>query len=179
VLHAGERAYVVEGGGTIEISSRALSLEAMAPILEQQLPADSRAALDEIGAVEHDLQPQPALAAERFTVVAARGGDTDFGSRCDDTVSAQGAVAAVGRLLDQAPDDRRLPRALATALRGVVAQTLRRTADGRLPVRELLLKTAGVAPLIAEGRIAELPLAFDERTDLRHQEVEHIIGSQP
>jgi twitching motility protein PilT len=47
-------------------------------------------------------------------------------------------------------------------LRGVVAQVLlKKSGGGRVAARELLLNTASVANLIAEGRIAHVPLALD------------------
>ena len=51
---------------------------------------------------------------------------------------------------------------LAETLRGVVAQVLlRKTGGGRVAARELLLNTAAVATLIAEGKTSQLPLAID------------------
>lgn len=75
VLHAGERPYVVAPGGQSEIASRALTLEAMAGMLGELLPADVRRALDEMGAVQHDLPESDVAPRDRFTVVAAKGGD--------------------------------------------------------------------------------------------------------
>ena len=72
VLHAGERPYVVAPSGQFELASRVLTLEAMTGMLGELLPQDARRALDEIGAVQHDLRR--GLHGERFTVVAARGG---------------------------------------------------------------------------------------------------------
>jgi hypothetical protein len=73
VLHAGERPYVVSRSGHSELASRVLTLEAMAGMLVELLPPAARQALDELGAVQHDL-PSTLPAHERFTVVAARGG---------------------------------------------------------------------------------------------------------
>jgi twitching motility protein PilT len=75
VMHVGEQPYVVAASGPVELSSRPLTLEAVAGMLGQLLPADSRRALDELGAIEHQLPKSIAAAGERFTVVAARGGD--------------------------------------------------------------------------------------------------------
>jgi len=72
VLHAGERPYVVTPSGQTEIASRELTLEAMTGILGELLPTEARQTLDDLGAVQHDLPPD---GAERFTVIAARGGD--------------------------------------------------------------------------------------------------------
>jgi twitching motility protein PilT len=75
VMHVGELPYVVAPSGPVELSSRPLTAEAVAGMLSQLLPADSRRALDELGAIEHEL-PRSILAdGDRFTVVVARGGD--------------------------------------------------------------------------------------------------------
>ena len=75
VMHVGEKPYVVAPSGPVELSSRPLTLEAVAGMLGQLLPADTRHVLDELGAIEYDLPPSPAGRGERFTVVAARGGN--------------------------------------------------------------------------------------------------------
>ncbi len=75
VMHVGEKPYVVAPAGPVELSSRPLTFEAVAGMLGQLLPADHRRALDELGAVEHDLPRSPVAGGERFTVVAARGGN--------------------------------------------------------------------------------------------------------
>jgi twitching motility protein PilT len=72
VMHVGERPYVVVGTLTINISTHALTLDAMTGMLSQLLTADALAQLDEFGAVEHHI---PQDGADRFTCVAARGGD--------------------------------------------------------------------------------------------------------
>ena len=52
--------------------------------------------------------------------------------------------------------------ALAEHLRGIVVQVpLRKATGGRLAAREVLLNTAGVASLIAEGRTSQLPAAIE------------------
>ena len=75
VMHVGEHPYVVAPSGPVELSSRPLTLEAVAGMLGQLLPAESRHALEELGAIEHELPRTAASNGERFTVVAARGGD--------------------------------------------------------------------------------------------------------
>ncbi len=75
VMHVGEQPYVVAPSGPVELSSRPLTLEAVAGMLGQLLPAESRRALDEFGAIEHELPRSTVTGGERFTVVAARGGD--------------------------------------------------------------------------------------------------------
>ncbi len=75
VLHAGERPYVVAPSGQSEITSRALSLEAMTGMIDELLPPDAQQTLDEVGAVQHDFPASGIFANERFTVIAARGGN--------------------------------------------------------------------------------------------------------
>lgn len=75
VLHVGERPYVVASAGPLDLSARPLNLGAMEGMLGQFLPADTQRALQELGAIEHELASLPAMAGDRFTVVAARGGD--------------------------------------------------------------------------------------------------------
>jgi len=75
VMHVGERPYVVAPAGPVELSSRPLTLEAVSGMLGQLLPEDSRRALDELGAIEHELPPSSVAANDHYTVVAARGGD--------------------------------------------------------------------------------------------------------
>ena len=75
VLHVGEKPYVVAAGGSVELSRQGLGLGAMEGMLAQLLSADALRALREMGAVEHELDDRPASSGDRFTVVAARGGD--------------------------------------------------------------------------------------------------------
>src|SRR6185436_11718345 len=72
VMHVGERPYVVVGTQTINISTHGLNLEAMTGMLAQLLSADAQTQLEEFGAVEHKI---PQIGDDKFTVVAARGGD--------------------------------------------------------------------------------------------------------
>ena len=72
VMHVGERPYVVRESGTIDLSTHGLNLDAMTGMLAQLLPADAQNSLQEFGAVEHVL---PSRDDDRFSVVAARGGD--------------------------------------------------------------------------------------------------------
>jgi twitching motility protein PilT len=74
VLHVGEKPYVVATSGAVELSARELTVDALTAILDQALPAESRRALEELGAVEYNLPPSRTAPGERFTMVAARGG---------------------------------------------------------------------------------------------------------
>jgi twitching motility protein PilT len=76
VMHVGEKPYVVTANGHAELAAKPLTIPAMTGMLDQLLPLDSRHALDELGAVEYHLPPQPGAApGTSYTVVAARGGD--------------------------------------------------------------------------------------------------------
>ncbi len=79
-------------------------------------------------------------------------------------IPAHSAPEAVTRLIEQALPERRtsIQAAIAETLRGVVAQVLlRKSSGGRIAARELLLGTPSVSSLIAEGQLAQLPLALD------------------
>ncbi len=86
VMHVGEKPYVVTTSssmnafrgplawGQVELSTRVLTSEAVLGMLGQILPLDQRQGLEEFGAIEYDI-PRADPDAERFTVIAARGGD--------------------------------------------------------------------------------------------------------
>ena len=75
VMHAGDKPYVVSPTGQVDLASRGLTLEAVNGIVAQLLPIELQNALDEFGAVQHELAPMAEFPGEHFTVVAARGGD--------------------------------------------------------------------------------------------------------
>ncbi len=75
VLHVGERPVVVSSRGPSEIASSTMTLESMDALLADLLKSEARQALAEFGAVEADVAPSSLVPDERFTVVAARGGD--------------------------------------------------------------------------------------------------------
>ncbi len=77
VLHVGERPYVVAPAGPIELSTSALTDQAITGMLQQLLPADALKTLEEFGAVEHPLSFTDTQRGDRFTLVAARG-EGDF-----------------------------------------------------------------------------------------------------
>jgi twitching motility protein PilT len=86
VMHVGEKPYVITASssmnayrgplawGQVELSSRVLTFDAVSSMLAQILPPDQQRALDEYGAIEHEILP-PNGVLDRFTVVAARGGE--------------------------------------------------------------------------------------------------------
>lgn len=86
VMHVGEKPYVVTTSssmnayrgplawGQVELSSRVLTPDAVLSMVGQILPADQREALEELGAVEHEIA-SPMGVSDKFSVVAARGGD--------------------------------------------------------------------------------------------------------
>jgi twitching motility protein PilT len=94
-----------------------------------------------------------------LAVEAAQSGHLVIGA-----LTAHTATEAIDRIIDQMPPDRRakIQLGLAEALRGVVAQVLlRKSGGGRVAAREVLLNTAAVANLIAEGKTSQLPMALD------------------
>ena len=86
VMHVGEKPYVVTtteataefrgplAWGQVELSSRVLTLDAVTGMVGQILPIDQRAALDEYGATEYEVAAVNNT-DERFTIIAARGGE--------------------------------------------------------------------------------------------------------
>ena len=80
------------------------------------------------------------------------------------TMIAPTTSVALARLIDSAPADRQAQVALALSesLRGAIAQVLlRKSGGGRVAAREVLFNTPSVAALVAEGKVAQLPLAID------------------
>src|SRR3954451_24560952 len=75
VMHAGDKPYVVSPTGQVDLASGGLTLEAVNGIVSQLLPMELQNALDEFGAVQHELASMPEFPGEHFTIVAARGGD--------------------------------------------------------------------------------------------------------
>jgi pilus retraction protein PilT len=75
VMHAGDKPYVVAPTEQVDLASRGLTLEAVNGIVSQLLPPELQSALDEFGAVQHELAAVADFPGEHFTVVAARGGD--------------------------------------------------------------------------------------------------------
>ncbi len=75
VMHAGDKPYVVSPTGQVDLATRGLALDAVNGIVNQLLPPELQQALDEFGAVQHELAPLPEFPGEHFTIVAARGGD--------------------------------------------------------------------------------------------------------
>jgi twitching motility protein PilT len=75
VMHAGDKPYVVSPTGQVDLATRGLALDAVNGIVSQLLPRELQQALDELGAVQHELPPIAEFPDEHFTIVAARGGD--------------------------------------------------------------------------------------------------------
>jgi twitching motility protein PilT len=75
VMHAGDKPYVVSPTGQVDLATRGLALEAVNGIVNQLLPPHLQQALEEFGAVQHELGPIHEFPGEHFTIVAARGGD--------------------------------------------------------------------------------------------------------
>ncbi len=124
----------------------------------EELKAAVRAALreDPDVLVIGDLRSADLIAAG---IAAAESGRLVFGA-----LPAPSTVAAIERLLDQFPEDRRaaVRTSLASTLRGVVTQVLlRKVGGGRVAAREILLNTPSVAALIAEGHTRQLVPALD------------------
>lgn len=75
VMHVGDRPYVVTDSGQAHLASDPLTPETIAHVIEQLLPEESRRILQDVGATQCVLPEDPLFPRERFSVVAARGGD--------------------------------------------------------------------------------------------------------
>lgn len=75
VLHVGERPYIVAPSGQSELSTRLLTFDAMSGMLGELVPSEAQRTLQEYGAVQQEMPPLATAPDERFTVVAARGGE--------------------------------------------------------------------------------------------------------
>jgi len=81
------------------------------------------------------------------------------------SVPAPSATAAIEQLVSQFPNERRdrVYAALASTLRGVVAQVLlRRLGGGKVAARELLLNTRAIASVLLERQLVALAPALDQ-----------------
>ncbi len=75
VMHVGDKPYVVSPTGQVDLATRGLSLDAVVGVVNELLPIESQQALDEFGAAQYELPALAEFPGERFTIVAARGGD--------------------------------------------------------------------------------------------------------
>jgi twitching motility protein PilT len=138
------------------------------------IAAAARAALREgpdVLVIE-DLRAPEALTA---ALDAARAGRLVFGS-----ISAPTAPAAVQRLIDAFPADRRpqVRASLAGSLRAVIAQLLvPRAAGGRIAAREVLLSSPAVRKLVLDGAIEQLPIAIESGRNLGMRTIVDSLGA--
>jgi twitching motility protein PilT len=109
VMHVGDKPYVVSAGAHIELATRALSLESIVGVASELLTPQAQRTLDEIGAVEYELPRLANFPGERFTIVAARGGDDVWVEVRRRTIGTAGRVAppaaagAAPQSMDAAP----------------------------------------------------------------------------
>ena len=75
VLHVGDKPYVVAESGQVSLANAPLTADAIGEVIDELLPAESKRLLDEVGATQCALPENHLFPAERFSVVAARGGD--------------------------------------------------------------------------------------------------------
>ena len=158
IMHVGEKPYVVTTSasmyayrgplawGHVELSSRVLTTDAVVGMLEQLLPADQRQALDEYGAIEYAV-PSHAPGEDRFTVVAARGGE-DVWLEIRRTPAALGVVGVPEAVPVQ------VPQPIAAEAEGVPAPE--RAVDVPQPVAAAPQPLAEVARPVASGSAADV-----------------------
>jgi twitching motility protein PilT len=92
-MHVGERPYVLSPSGPANLSERPLTIESMNGVLSDLLSADDQHTLSEVGAVEKEVL-LPDAPADRFLLVAARGGDDIWIELRRQRGAATGRVAA-------------------------------------------------------------------------------------
>ena len=75
VLHVGDKPHVIAESGQVNLANAGMTPEALTEVIQELAPPDARRALDEVGATQFVLPEIPQFPRERFSVVAARGGD--------------------------------------------------------------------------------------------------------
>ncbi|HUR33660.1 MAG TPA: ATPase, T2SS/T4P/T4SS family [Vicinamibacterales bacterium] len=75
VLHVGDKPYVVAESGQVSLANTHLTAEAISDVIDELLPAESRRVFEDVGATQCVLPEYPQFPDQRFSVVAARGGD--------------------------------------------------------------------------------------------------------
>ena len=99
VLHVGDKPYVVAESGQVSLTNQPLNAGTVSEIIAELLPAESMRALEELGATQCVLPDHPLFPDERFSVVAARGGDGLWLEiRRLDTSARRAATAGPGTL---------------------------------------------------------------------------------
>ena len=188
VMHVGEKPYVVTTSssmnayrgplawGQVELSSRVLTSEAVLSMVGQILPPEQRQALDDLGAIEHEIAP-PAGIADRFSIVAARGGD-------DIWLELRRHVIVIQRPLEAQPAAAEAPAAVAEAGTsspidsGVAVGLQEPPHAGEEAVEELevlsVVESAISEPTIEERTIEERVPVLDEVGSHEPERVEHI-----
>ena len=158
VLHVGERPVVVSSRGPSEIASSAMTLESMDALLTDLLRTEARQALTEFGAVEADVAPSSLVPDERFTVVAARGGDDIW---IEIRRRRPGAGAAPQRPSEAVMPAGRTPEDSEPA---VVLPIARNPARGDVPPRPAAARLTGLDRLLrlAAARGAEALYLFSQ-----------------
>ena len=162
VLHVGERPVVVSSRGPSEIASSAMTLESMDALLADLLQSEARQALTEFGAVEADLAASSLVPDERFTAVAARGGD-------DIWIEIRRRRPSAGST-PQRPSEAFMPAGRDPALHqspaepAVVLPIARNNARGEVPARPAQPRITGLDRLLrlAAARGAEALYLFSQ-----------------
>ena len=181
IMHVGEKPYVVTSSasmyayrgpvawGHVELSSRVLTTDAVVGMLEQLLPPDQRKALDEYGAIEFEL-PHEHQRPDRFTVVAARGGD-DVWLEIRRTVSALPAVDDIAPpAVETAPADVPAPP-IADAPAPAVARVVNETP----PITSEFEEPAHPAAAIAEEPVPFEIVEEEPQLAPTHDEVDDLL----
>jgi twitching motility protein PilT len=172
VMHVGEKPYVVTttasmaayrgplAWGQVELSSRVLTLEAVLGMLGQLLPPEQREALEEFGAIEYAI-PGSGERADRFIIVAARGGDDVWLEvRRRPKAAPQATVVGQPMPIEDAP-----------------AQT-DAAIDVALVSEQSPTAVSGLHEIVADDALASIMTVVDE-TDESDEESVRMIGDEP
>ena len=162
VLHVGERPVVVSSRGPSDIASSPMTLDSMDALLADLLRVEARQTLSEFGAVEADVAPCALVPDERFTVVAARGGD-DIWIEIRRRRSAAGAAPQRSSEASM-PAGRISSIPVPPAESAVVLPMARSAARGDAPARPPMPRSSGIDRLLrlAAARGAEALYLFTQ-----------------
>jgi twitching motility protein PilT len=111
----------------------------------------------------------------RLAITAAETGHLVFG-----TLHTSSAAKTIDRIIDVFPaEEKEMVRAmLSESLRGVISQTLLKTADGagRVAAHEIMLGTSAIKNLIREAKIAQMYSAIQTGMSIGMQTMDHSLN---
>jgi twitching motility protein PilT len=159
VLHVGDKPYVIAESGQVSLANAPMTTESIAEVIEALLPPESKRLLDDVGATQCVLPEHPLVPGERFSIVAARGGDdlwleirrTTVEARAD----AEAAFPAPSPAIDAPPQVERRARSRAKIIEPAAPEPNPHHAAVVLPLTRTPVK-ADVPPPLAESVLSGL-----------------------